>query len=111
MLAVGGRPAKLMLISELAGAKVAVAELLPPLLVPPLESLVAPVVTTTALDAAVVGVPVTGHEMLEPGATVAGGAGEQAPSTRPAGRPDTAHDALVAEAVAEPLLVHLMAPL
>jgi hypothetical protein len=111
MLAVAGRPAKLMLMSELVGASVAVAELLPPLPVPPLESLVAPVVTTTALDAAVVGVPVTGQEMLAPGATVASGAGEQAPSTRPAGKPDTAHEALVADAVAAALLVHLMVPL
>ncbi len=75
---------------------VAVAVLLPPAVVPPLVSLVAPVVTVTVTAPEVVGVPVTGQTMLEPAVTVAGGAGTQAPTVRPAGRPATAHEAAVA---------------
>ena len=87
-----------------------VAELLPPAVVPPLLSLVAPVTAVTVLVPVVVGVPVTGHEMLAPIATVAGVAGVQAPTVTPAGKPEIAQVALVAAAVAVALLVHLIVP-
>lgn len=60
-----------------------------------LPSLVAPVVPLAVNDPAAVGVPVTEHEMVAPGATVAGGAGMQF-ALRPAGRPLIAQAALVA---------------
>ena len=90
---------------------VAVAVLLPPLVVPPLESLVAPVVAVSVLAPTAVGVPLTGQEMLEPAATVAGGAGVHVPTVTPAGRPASEQVALVALAVAVALFVHFSVPL
>jgi hypothetical protein len=111
MLAVVVSADRSMLMSELLGARVVEAELLPPADVPPLLSSVAPVVTETVTDVADVGVPVTGHEILAPMATVAGGAATQVPSVRPAGKAETEHVALVAGAVADKLFVHLIMPL
>jgi hypothetical protein len=67
-------------------------------------------VTINVADAAEVGVPETGQVIEAPAATVAGGTGVQAPSVSPAGKPETLHVALVAEAVAPALFVHLMVP-
>ena len=89
----------------------AVAVLLPPAVVPPLVSLLAPVVAVTVDGPDAVGVPLTGQLMLAPAATVAGGGGEQAPTVTPGGRPLTEHVALVALAVAAALFVHLIVPL
>lgn len=111
MLAAAGRPAREMLMSEPDVVTGAVAVLLPPAVVPPLVSLVAPVVTVTVELPTAVGVPLTGQLMLAPAATVAGGAGAHAPTVTPGGRPDTAHVALVALAVAAALFVHLIVPL
>ena len=111
MLAVVGSVDRSMLMSEPTVATVLLAELLPPAVVPPLPSLVAPVVTAMVLFPAAVGVPLTEHEMLAPAATDAGGVGEQVPTVTPGGRPDTAQLASVALAVAEALLVHLIVPL
>ena len=83
--------------------------LLPPAVVPPLLSLVAPVVTVTVTAPEVVGVPDTGQDDA-PAATVAGGTGVQAPTVTPAGRPEMLHVAAVAVAVAVPLLVQRMVP-
>ena len=110
MLADAGSAERSMLISEPAVAMVRVAALLPPADVPPLLSLVAPVTTETDELPDSVGVPVTGHEILVPAATVAGGAGVQVPTVTPAGKPDTVQVAFVALAVAVALLVHLMVP-
>lgn len=77
-----------------------VAELLPPVPVPPLVSFVAPVVAVTVTEPDAVGVPETAHEMLEPAATVAGGVGVQVPTVTPGGKPEMAHDTFVALAVA-----------
>ena len=99
-----------MLISEPDVAIDWVAVLLPPDVVPPLVSLVAPVVTVAVVVPLAVGVPLTGQEMLEPAATVAGGAGVQVPTVTPGGRPETEHVADVALAVASELLVHLTVP-
>ena len=74
------------------------------------NALVAPVVAVMVDEPGAVGVPVTGHEMLVPAATVAGGAGKQAPTVTPGGRPVTEHDALMALAEADALLVHLSVP-
>ena len=87
-----------------------VAVLLPPAVAPPFESLVAPVVTVTVVEPLAVGVPLTGHEMLAPAATVVGGACVQVPTTTPGGRPETEQVAAVALAVAVALFVHLMVP-
>lgn len=106
----GGRPARLIDISEAEVAIDAVAELLPPEPVPPLVSLVAPVVTVAVVEPGPVGVPVTGQLMLAPAAIVAGGIGEHVPTVTPGGKPDTAQEALVALAVAAALLVHLIVP-
>lgn len=111
MLADVGRPPRSMLMSEPTVAIAWLAVLLPPEVVPPLTSLTAPVVTVTDVVPAAVGVPLTGHEMLDPAATVAGGAGVQVPTVTPGGNPDTAQVADVALAVAVALLVHLMVPL
>ena len=89
----------------------AVAVLLPPAVVPPLTSLVAPVVAVTVVVPVAVGVPLTGQLMLVPAATVAGGAGVHVPTVTPGGRPLTEHVALIALAVADALLVHLIVPL
>ena len=87
-----------------------VAVLLPAVVVPPLESLLAPVETVTVVEPGAVGVPETGQEMLAPAATVAGGAGVHVPTVTPGGRPEMAHDADVALAVAALLLVHKIVP-
>ena len=105
-----GRPLRLMLMSDAVGASVTVVELLPPVVVPPLTSFGAPVVTVTMLDTVDVGVPVTGQLMLAPAATVAGGTGVHVPTVSPAGRPAIAHVADVALAVAAALLVHKIVP-
>lgn len=97
-------------MSEPVVVSVAVAELLPPVVVPPLLSLVAPVVAVRVEAPAAVGVPLTGHEMLAPAATVAGGTGVQVPTVTPAGNPASEHVAAVALAVAVALLVHLSVP-
>jgi hypothetical protein len=85
--------------------------LLPPPVVPPLVSFVAPVTTDTVAGPDAVGVPDTAHEMLAPAATVAGGVGVHVPTVTPGGRPEIAHVALPALAVAAALLVHLTVPL
>jgi hypothetical protein len=101
-----------MLMSELDGVSVAVVWLLPPVVVPPLLSLVAPVVTITGVDVLDVGVPVTAQEMLWPTASEATGVvGVQAPRDKPAGRAETEHVAFVAAAEAFALFVHLMVPM
>lgn len=110
MLAVTGRPARLILISEPTVATALVAVLLPPLPVPPFVSLVAPVVADAVVEPAAVGVPDTGHEILAPMATLAGGVGVHAPTVTPGGNPVTAQVALSALAVAVALLVHLTVP-
>ena len=97
-------------MSDALDAIVALAELLPPVVVPPFVSLVAPVVAVTVVDPGALGVPLTGQLMLDPGATDAGGVGEQAPTVTPGGNPLTAHDALSALAVAAELFVHLIVP-
>jgi hypothetical protein len=99
-----------MRISELVGASVVDDWLLPAVVVPPLLSLVAPVATTTLVEAFDVGVPETVQEIEPPIATVAGVAGVQAPTVTPAGRPETAHVAFSAAVVAVALLVHLIVP-
>jgi hypothetical protein len=58
-----------------------------------------------------VGVPETGHEMLAPTATLAGGTGVHTPTVTPGGKPEMAHEALTALAVADALLVHFSVPL
>ena len=58
-------------MSEPAVAICCVAVLLPPAVVPPLTSLVAPVVTDAVVVPDAVGVPLTGQLMLAPGATEA----------------------------------------
>lgn len=109
-VAVSGRPPRSMLMSEALATTPLVAVLLPPAVMPPLISLVAPVATETVDVAAAVGVPLTGHEMLAPGATVAGAVGVQVPTVTPAGRPEMVQVALVADCVETALLVHLMVP-
>ena len=110
MLADVGKPLRSILMSEPDTATACVAELLPPAVVPPLLSLAAPVTAVTVTLLVVVGVPLTAHEMLLPATTVAGGVGVQVPTVTPAGRPEIAHVAAVAAAVAEALLVHLIVP-
>jgi len=78
--------------------------------VPPLVSLVAPVVTVTVDEPLAVGVPLTGQLMLAPAATVAGGTGVQAPTVTPAGSPLTEQVAAVALAVAVAEFVHRIVP-
>lgn len=97
-------------MSEPVATIACVAVLLPPDVVPPLTSLTAPVVTVTDVVPVAVGVPLTGHEMLAPGATVAGAVGVQVPTLTPGGRPLTEQVALVALAVAVALLVHFTVP-
>jgi hypothetical protein len=109
--AVVGRPARLMLMSEPETATACVAVLLPPAVVPPLVSFVAPVATETVDGPDAVGMPDTAHEILAPTATVAGGVGVQAPTVTPGGKPEIAHVALLALAVAAALLVHFTVPL
>jgi len=56
-------------------------------LLPALLSFVAPVVPVAVELPIAVGVPETGHTIVPPAATVAGGTGVQVPTVRPAGRP------------------------
>ena len=98
-------------MSEPDTATALVVVLLPAEPVPPLVSLIAPVAAVTVTEPAAVGVPLTGHVMLAPAATVAGGTGLHVPTETPAGRPEIAQVALIAEAVAVALLVHLIVPL
>ena len=86
------------------------AALLPPDPVPPLTSLVAPVFAVTIAVPLTVGVPLTGQMMLCPAAKLAGGAGVHTPTVTPGGKPAIAHVALMALAVADGLLVHLIVP-
>ena len=109
-MVVVGRPDRSILMSEPAVAMASVATLLPPTPVPPLASLTAPVATETVVVPKAVGVPLTGQEMLDPGATVVGGTGLHVPTVTPGGRPEMAQLALVAPAVAPALLVHLTMP-
>ena len=96
-------------MSEPVGATVLVSVLLPPDVVPPLVSLVAPVVTETVALAVDVGVPETVHEIELPEAMVAGGVGVQVPTVTPAGRPVIAQVAPTADC--GPALVHRIVPL
>ena len=105
MLEVIGRVLRSMLMSEPDTATDCEAVLLAPLV-----SLVAPVVSVTVLLPVVVGVPLTGHEMLAPAAIVAGGVGVQAPTVTPAGKPAVEQVAAIALAVALALLVQRMVP-
>lgn len=109
-MAVPGSPERSIDISDAFVATVVDAELLPPVPVPPLVSLVAPVVAVTVTLPVAVGVPETVQEMLAPMATDAGGVGVQVPTVTPAGRPETLQLAATAAAVAEPLLVHSTVP-
>ena len=111
MLAVVGRPARVMLMSEPDVLTVAVAVLLPPDVTPPLVSLVAPVLAVTVVEPDADGVPLTEQVMELPASTVAGGEGTQPVTETPTGKPLTAHVALSALAVAVAELVHLMVPL
>lgn len=97
-------------ISEPEVVTDAVAVLLPPVVVPPLVSFVAPVVAVTVTAPAAVGVPNTKHEMLAPAATVAGGTGVHELTVTPAGKPLMAHVALEAGAAALTLLVQRTVP-
>ena len=109
-VAVVGRPVTSGNMSDPTAVIALVAELLPPVVVPPLLSFVAPVVTVTVVAPAAVGVPLMEQEMLAPAATVAGGAGVQVPTVTPGGRPEITQDAAVALAVAAAELVHLTVP-
>lgn len=97
-------------ISDAVVATAFVTELLPPMPVPPFVSLVAPVVADAVVVPDAVGVPETVQDMLDPAANVVGGAGVQAPTETPAGKPLTEHDAAKAGAVAAALLVHVTVP-
>jgi hypothetical protein len=106
MLAVAGRPTRLMLISELCVATDLVAVSFPGFV-----SLVAPVVTDAVVVPVVVGVPLTGHEIDAPMASEATGVvGVHAPTVTPGGRPVTAQETFNPEAVADELFVHLTTP-
>jgi hypothetical protein len=106
MLAVAGRPASEMLMSELLVAIGFVAVSLAGLV-----SLVAPVETEAVVVPVVVGVPVTGHEMDAPlGSEATGVVGVHAPTVTPGGRPVTLQETARPAAVADMLLVHLMVP-
>ena len=75
-----------------------------------LPSLVAPVDPTTVLEPTVVGVPETVQVIFAPGATEAGGVGEQ-DDVKPAGRPVTAQLAEVAVTAGASALAQLYVPL
>ena len=93
------KPDKLIDISEATVATALVAVLLPPAVVPPLVSLVAPVVTDAVVVPDAVGVPETEHVIDAPAATVAGGVGVHVPTVTPGGRPLMLQVALVALAI------------
>lgn len=105
-----GNPDRLIDMSDALVVIDLVAVLLPPAPVPPFESLIAPVVAVTVEVPTAVGVPETGHEILAPIATVAGGVGVQVPTVTPAGKPVMLQDAEVAAAVADALFVHNTVP-
>ena len=104
-VAVAGSPLRSGVISEPVTAIVVVAVLLAAF-----PSLVAPVVPVNVLEPGVVGVPETVHAILAPGATVAGGVGEQL-VVNPAGRPLTAHVAFVAVTSGDAPFEHVNVPL
>lgn len=79
-------------------------------LLPRLPSLTAPVVPFSVDVPVAVGVPDTVHVIDAPGATVAGGVGEQL-DVSPVGRPEIAHEALVAAIAGEFAFVHVYVPL
>ena len=110
-VAVAGRPVKSGAMSDAVVVITPLAELLPPVVVPPTLSFEAPVVAVYVVAPMDVGVPLTGQEMLAPGATVAGGAGVHVPIVTPGGRPLIAHVAAVALSGASALLVHFRVPL
>ena len=110
MLPLDGKPDKLIDISEALVVTDRVAVLLPPVVVPPFESLIAPVVAITVTLPVDVGIPDTEQEMLAPGATAAGGVGVQVPTVTPGGRPEMLQVALLAEPVAVALLVQSTVP-
>lgn len=91
-------------MSDPVAPSVAVAVLLPLL-----PSFVAPVVPLTVKLPGVIGVPLTVHEMLAPGATDAGGFGEH-DAARPGGRPVTAHEAAVAATAGAAAFEHVKVP-
>jgi hypothetical protein len=99
-----------MLMSEPLTVTAAVAVLLPPPVAPPLVSLTAPVVTVTVGTPFVVGVPLTGHVIVPPGAILAGAVGAQTPTVTPGGRPLTLQVALSAVPVAVALFLHTIEP-
>jgi hypothetical protein len=99
-----------MLMSEPLTVTAAVAVLLPPPVAPPLVSFVAPVVTVTVGTPFVVGVPLTGHVIVPPGAMLAGAVGAQTPTVTPGGKPLTLHVALSAVPVALALFRHTIEP-
>ena len=82
----------------------------PALLLAALPSLVAPVVPVKVLEPTAVGVPDTVQVMFDPGATVEGGTGAHE-VVNPAGKPLTAHEALVALTAGAAALVQLNVPL
>ena len=73
-------------------------------------SLVAPVGPVSVLVPTVVGVPETVHGIFAPGATLTGGFGAHEVES-PAGRPATAHVALVAATAGAPAFAHVNVPL
>ena len=97
-------------MSDATVAMVSVVELLPPVVAPPLMSLMAPVVAVKVVEPGAAGVPLTVQLMLAPGATVAGVDGVQVPMATPGGKPLTEQDAAVALAVAVELLVQTSVP-
>jgi hypothetical protein len=99
-----------MLMSEPLTVTLAVAVLFPPVVVPPSVSFVAPVVTVTVGVLFVVGVPLTGHVMVPPGAMFAGTVGAQTPTVTPAGRPLTLQVAFSAVPVALALFRQTIEP-
>ena len=100
-VSVVGRPDRSGAMSEPVTVMVVEAELLAVL-----RSLVAPVEPATDEAPAVVGVPVTEHEMVPPAATVVGGTGAHV-DVRPAGKPDTAQLAAVAAMAGAAALVQV----
>lgn len=98
-------------MSEPVTVMLAVPELLPPVVVPPLVSLMAPVVVVAIVVPVAIGVPETVQLIEAPAAIVAGGVGVQVPTVTPAGSPVVVQVALVALAVAEELFVHRIVPL
>jgi hypothetical protein len=105
-LAVVGKPASEIAISELLVVTGLVATSLAGLV-----SLMAEVVTDAVVVPVAVGVPVTGQEMDAPMASEATGVvGVHGPTVTPGGKPVTAHITFKPAAVAVALLVHLMTP-